>query len=69
MKVVDRTKTDYAHIQFSTEDQSRIDELRKSVLVTPLDALKGLQIEVSESDLVPEDVRGALKDGRFYLVE
>ena len=71
MKIVQRTNHDYAHIKLETKDEKRIRTLEEKVLKRrrPEDPLKGFRIEVSKDDLVPEEIKSSLIDGKFFVVQ
>ena len=71
MRIVPSTKKDYAHVEWDNEEEKQIKESKGRVLASKRDSesLKGLRIEISERDLVPDHVRSSLKEGRFFIVE
>lgn len=71
MRIVPSTDSDYAYIEWDSEEQKWIDELQRMILrfLPDIKPPKGLQIEISEHDLIPENIRRSLIEGRFFLVE
>ncbi len=71
MRIVPGTKRDYAHVELESKDAELINELQKTALRALLGvaSLKGLRIEISEHDLIPDRVRRSLADGRYFVVE
>ena len=71
MRIVPGTKSEYAHIELEAADFALISKLQKQVLESLVDPqeLKGLRIEISAADHVPENVRKSLAEGRFFVVK
>ncbi len=71
MRIVPSTKRDYAYIEWEHDDELDISKLQGELLVGALKVKfpKGLWIEVSDTDRIPEDVRHSLVDGRFLMLE
>jgi len=71
MKIVPSTKHSYAYVEWDSTDQQQIQKLHQSISSAPLavPSLKGLQIEIAEHDILPEDKRNALIKGRFLALD
>jgi hypothetical protein len=71
MRIMSGTDREYAYIELDEPDFALVNEFQKQVLgsLVDLKALRGLRIEVSAQDRVPENVRSSLAEGRFFVVE
>lgn len=71
MRIVHSTKSDYAHVEWEREKKDQLRTPPSTLICSSEETkpLKGLRIEISKDDLVPQDVRKTLKEGRFFLVE
>jgi hypothetical protein len=71
MKIVPSTKHSYAYVEWDSTDQQQIQKLHQSISSAPLavPSLRGLQIEIAEHDILPEDKRNALIEGRFLALD
>jgi hypothetical protein len=71
MRIIPSTKSSYAYVEWDNKDQQQIQELHKGISSAPLavPSLKGLKIEVSAHDILPEATRKSLIDGRFLVLD
>lgn len=71
MNIVEGTNERYAHVELDDEDRKKIRKLRQTSLpLQPLnEALEGLEIEVSQHDLVPDAVRKSLVQGKYFRLQ
>jgi hypothetical protein len=71
MRIVPRSRSQYAHVEWDSDDQKRIHGLQETISSAPLNipSLKGLRIELSEHDVIPADKRHSLIEGKFFAVE
>lgn len=71
MKIIPSSATSYAYIVPEDEDKRRIEDLGKNaMLVKPRwESLKGIRIEISKDDQIPDDVKPLLVDGKFFVIE
>jgi hypothetical protein len=71
MKINPSSATSYAYIIPEAEDKRQIEELEKGSLIgrPKWELLKGLRIEISQDDKIPEEVKSKLVDGKFFIIE
>jgi hypothetical protein len=71
MKIIPNSATSYAYMVLEDEDKRQIEHLGKNaVLVEPRwESLRGIRIEISKDDQIPEDVKPLLVDGKFFVIE
>ncbi len=70
MRIIPKTKKEYAQVVWEGADEERISDLQKTLFFSlDMAPLKGLRIEISQCDSVQDDVRRSLDDGRFFEVK
>lgn len=70
MKIIPSSATSYAYIIPEDKDTLQMQEQEKgSVLIEPKwESLKGLRIEISKDDQIPDDIKSRLVDGKFFVI-
>jgi hypothetical protein len=70
MKIIPSTADDYAQVILEQVDETLIKKLERTCVETSgrPSAVEGLRIEVSEKDIVPDEIRASLVSGRFLKV-
>lgn len=71
MKIIPSSASSYAYIVLDNQDKLHIQEMEKGpVIIEPKwKSLKGLRIEVSKDDQIPEELKSKLVDGKFFIIE
>jgi hypothetical protein len=71
MAIVPSSKTTYAFYVPDDLDKREIEKLQSNMVYSEesWDQLKGIRIEISKDDQIPENVKPLLVDGKFFVIK
>jgi hypothetical protein len=71
MAIIPSSKTSYAYFIPDEEDKREVEKLQNNLVYSEQswDKLKGVCIEISKDDQIPDNVKPSLVDGKFFVIK